>query len=70
MGKPCIVGCAELKINYENNTCTANGITVKENERVSIDGVRHSIFGEVQQSNQKSQKIFKQFLAGHKIQNS
>ena len=32
MGKPCIVGCAELKINYDDNTCSANGITVKENE--------------------------------------
>jgi pyruvate, orthophosphate dikinase len=38
MGKPCIVGCAELKIDYENNTCYANGITVKEGETVTIDG--------------------------------
>ena len=29
MGKPCIVGCAELKIDYDNNTCTANGIDNK-----------------------------------------
>jgi len=32
MGKPCIVGCAELKIDYDNITCTANGMTIKENE--------------------------------------
>ena len=38
MGKPCIVGCAELKINYDNNTCNANGITLKEGETVTIDG--------------------------------
>ncbi|MDC0186867.1 pyruvate, phosphate dikinase [Candidatus Nitrosopelagicus sp.] len=38
MGKPCIVGCAELKINYDNNTCSANGITVKEGETITIDG--------------------------------
>ena len=48
MGKPCIVGCAELKIDYDNNTCTANGMTIKENDMISIDGSVGTIFiGEV-----------------------
>jgi len=48
MGKPCIVGCAELKIDYDNNTCTANGMTIKENDMISIDGSTGTIFiGEV-----------------------
>ena len=48
MGKPCIVGCAELKIDYDNNTCTANGMTIKENDIISIDGSIGTIFiGEV-----------------------
>jgi len=38
MGKPCIVGCNDLKIDYENNRCTANGITVLEGEPITIDG--------------------------------
>jgi len=38
MGKPCIVGCSDLKIDYENNRCVANGITVLEGEPITIDG--------------------------------
>ena len=64
MGKPCIVGCAELKINYENNTCTANGITVKENEMVSIDGSIGTVFiGEVPTVEPKVTKDFQTILS-------
>jgi len=38
MGKPCIVGCSDLKIDYDNNRCVANGITVLEGEPITIDG--------------------------------
>ena len=63
MGKPCIVGCAELKINYDNNTCTANGITVKENQTVSIDGSTGIIFiGDVPTVEPKVTKDFEQIL--------
>ena len=48
MGKPCIVGCADLKIDYENNRCVANGITVLEGEPVTIDGSTGVVYiGEV-----------------------
>ena len=64
MGKPCIVGCAELKINYDNNTCTANGITVKENEMVSIDGSVGSVFiGQVPTVEPKVTKDFQTILS-------
>jgi len=64
MGKPCIVGCAELKINYENNTCTANGITVKENEMISIDGSVGTVFiGEVPTVEPKVTKDFQTILS-------
>ena len=64
MGKPCIVGCAELKINYENNTCTANGITVKENQMVSIDGSVGTVFiGEVPTVEPKVTKDFQTILS-------
>jgi pyruvate,orthophosphate dikinase len=38
MGKPCIVGCSDLKIDYDNNRCIANGITVLEGEPITVDG--------------------------------
>ena len=64
MGKPCIVGCAELKINYDNNTCTANGITVKDGETISIDGSRGIIFiGEVPTVEPKVTKDFQTILS-------
>ena len=64
MGKPCIVGCAELKINYDNNTCTANGITVKENEMVSIDGSVGTVFiGQVPTVEPKVTKDFQTILS-------
>ncbi len=63
MGKPCIVGCAELKINYDDNTCTANGMTIKEGETVSIDGSVGAVFiGEVPTVEPKVTKDFEQIL--------
>ena len=64
MGKPCIVGCAELKIDYDNNTCTANGITIKENDMISIDGGIGTIFiGEVPTVEPKVTKDFQTILS-------
>jgi len=64
MGKPCIVGCAELKIDYDNNTCTANGITIKENDIISIDGSIGTIFiGEVPTVEPKVTKDFQTILS-------
>ena len=64
MGKPCIVGCAELKIDYDNNTCTANGMTVKENDMISIDGSIGTIFiGEVPTVEPKVTKDFQTILS-------
>jgi pyruvate, orthophosphate dikinase len=64
MGKPCIVGCAELKINYDSNTCTANGIKVKEGEIVTIDGSTGTVFmGEVPTVEPKVTKDFQTILS-------
>ncbi len=63
MGKPCIVGCAELKIDYDDNTCTANGTTIKEGETVSIDGSTGIVFvGEIPTVEPKVTKDFEQIL--------
>jgi len=64
MGKPCIVGCAELKIDYDNNTCTANGMTIKENDMISIDGSTGIIFiGEVPTVEPKVTKDYQTILS-------
>jgi pyruvate,orthophosphate dikinase len=44
MGKPCIVGCADLKIDYDNNRCVANGITVLEGEPITINGSTGEVY--------------------------
>ncbi|AJM92425.1 MULTISPECIES: pyruvate, phosphate dikinase [Nitrosopumilus] len=64
MGKPCIVGCSELKINYDNNTCAANGTTVKEGETITIDGSAGTVLiGEVPTVEPKVTKDFEQILS-------
>jgi pyruvate,orthophosphate dikinase len=63
MGKPCIVGCAELKIDYDDNTCIANGTAIKEGETISIDGSAGTVFiGEVPTVEPKVTKDFEQIL--------
>ena len=63
MGKPCIVGCAELKIDYDDNTCIANGTAIKEGETISIDGSAGTVFiGMVPTVEPKVTKDFEQIL--------
>lgn len=37
-GKPCVVGCDDIVINYKNKTFTDGKITVKQGDWVSING--------------------------------
>ena len=63
MGKPCIVGCPELKIDYDNNVGTANGMTIKEGETITIDGSEGTVFiGEIPTVEPKVTKDFEQIL--------
>jgi pyruvate,orthophosphate dikinase len=48
MGKPCIVGCSELKINADAKMATAGSITIHEGDAVTIDGSQGEVYlGEV-----------------------
>ncbi|NBY02113.1 MAG: pyruvate, phosphate dikinase, partial [Planctomycetes bacterium] len=38
MGKVCIVGCGDLKIDYKKRTVTAGGKTLNEGDWIAIDG--------------------------------
>jgi pyruvate,orthophosphate dikinase len=44
MGKPCVAGAGELKIDYRAGEFTANGKTVKHGESISLDGSTGEVF--------------------------
>jgi pyruvate,orthophosphate dikinase len=48
MGKPCVVGCSKLKVDYERKKCVADGVTIREGDIITIDGSSGNVFvGEV-----------------------
>src|SRR6185437_7608997 len=50
MGKPCIVGCGDLEIDYRAKTVTVGNKVLKEGDRISIDGFTGEVFeGEVEE---------------------
>jgi pyruvate,orthophosphate dikinase len=64
MGKPCIVGCSDLKIDYENKKCMANSKTIFEGDAVTIDGSSGEVFvGEVPTAEPKITDDFKTILS-------
>ncbi len=38
MGRPCVSGASSLRINLEQRTMSAGGVTLKEGDRITIDG--------------------------------
>ena len=44
MGKPCIVGCAQLRIDADAGTCTAGDRVVRSGEHVTIDGATGIVY--------------------------
>ncbi len=46
IGKPCVVGCEAIKIDYENKlfTIPENGIIVKEGDWITIDGFTGNVY--------------------------
>ena len=38
MGKPCVAGAGDIRVNYNTKQFQANGTTVKEGEWVTVDG--------------------------------
>ena len=48
MGKVCVCGASDLRIDYSNKTVIANGHVLKEGDFISIDGTAGTVFaGEV-----------------------
>jgi pyruvate,orthophosphate dikinase len=44
IGKPCVAGCHELVVDYGAKTATANGVTFKEGDWISLDGATGEVF--------------------------
>ncbi|HZZ73646.1 MAG TPA: pyruvate, phosphate dikinase [Pirellulales bacterium] len=44
MGKPCIVGCQSLNIDYQAGTVSVAGKVLKEGDQISIDGFTGEVF--------------------------
>ena len=42
-GKPCVAGCSDIIINYENESFTNGKVTVKVGDWISIDGARGTV---------------------------
>lgn len=38
MGKPCVAGCSDIKIDYASQTMTVSGKTYKDGDLITIDG--------------------------------
>ena len=63
MGKPCVVGCSELKIDYEGRKCTANGKTISEGDMITIDGSSGIVYqGQIPTKEPKITDDFKRIL--------
>ncbi len=43
-GKSCIVGCEKLSIDYDKKQFSANGITIREGEFVTLDGGNGNVY--------------------------
>ena len=44
MGKPCIVGCSDLKIDYDNKQCSVDGKIIREGDAITIDGSSGNVY--------------------------
>ena len=63
MGKPCIVGCSDLKIDLDNKQCNVDGKVVHEGDAITIDGSTGSIYiGNIPTIEPKVTSDFKQIL--------
>jgi len=64
MGKPCIVGCSDLKIDYDNKQCSVNGEVIQEGDAITIDGSSGIVYvGKIPTIEPKITSDFKQILA-------
>lgn len=44
MGKPCIVGCSDMKINSDAKQATVKDVTIREGDQITIDGSQGDVY--------------------------
>ncbi len=44
IGKPCVAGCHELSVDYRTTSASANDVTFKEGDWISLDGATGEVF--------------------------
>ncbi|ABK77107.1 phosphoenolpyruvate synthase/pyruvate phosphate dikinase [Cenarchaeum symbiosum A] len=44
MGKPCVVGASDMKIDYSSGSCSAAGTAIKDGDEITIDGSSGHVF--------------------------
>ena len=64
MGKPCIVGCTDLKMDYSSAQCTTTkGTVIKEGDIITIDGSSGKVYaGSIPTIKPKITEDFKRIL--------
>ena len=63
MGKPCIVGCSDLKIDYDSKQGNVDGKLIREGDAITIDGSSGVVYvGNIPTIEPKITSDFKQIL--------
>lgn len=62
LGKVCICGAADITINYERKTLTANGFVLREGDYISINGTTGVVYKDLIES---ADSEVKRVLEGH-----
>lgn len=63
IGKPCVVGCEEIKIDYSTKTFRVGEIVVKEGDIITIDGFEGDVYlGDLPKTYFKPIKEFEEFM--------
>ncbi len=44
MGRPCVSGAGSIKINYKDGSFTANGMSIRKGDVITIDGAKGNVF--------------------------
>ncbi|HIE05509.1 MAG TPA: pyruvate, phosphate dikinase [bacterium (Candidatus Stahlbacteria)] len=44
MGKPCIVGCDDIKINYQKRSFQVGDLTIREGDQITVDGTEGTVY--------------------------
>lgn len=63
MGKPCVVGCSDIDIDYEKRVARIGDVTLKDGDFISIDGTTGNIIkGEVKKVKPSLQNEFGELM--------